>query len=220
MRKFIDLTGQKFSRLTVLENIGKAKNGQSMWLCKCDCGNITKVMYCNLTRESVKSCGCLRKENYSKHFIKHHKSQTRLYTTFCKMKSRCYNKNDPAYKNYGGREIKICEEWLNDFMNFYNWAIDNGYDNNKAKKEQSLDRIDVNGNYEPSNCRWATAKQQANNMRKNHIINYYGKQYTLKQLSEFLNIKVTTLEWRLNHNWKQEELNFPVDLANKYKRNK
>lgn len=222
-RKFHDLIGQRFNRLIVLENIGKAKNGQSMWLCQCDCGNITKVMYGNLIKESVKSCGCLRKESLNKRATKHNKSSTRLYTTFCKMKARCYNENNPAYKNYGGRGIKICDKWLdkeNGFMNFYNWAIENGYNNSKTKKEQSLDRIDVNGNYEPKNCRWATAKTQANNKRTNCIVNYFGEKYTLKQLSEFINVKATTLEWRLKHNWKENELNLPVDLANKYKRNK
>ena len=219
----INLIGKKFNKLTIIKEIGKAKNGQSIWLCKCDCGNITKVMYGNLVKGTVKSCGCLRKENIKNRIIKHNKSSTRLYTTFYKMKARCYNKNDPAYKNYGGRGIKVCDKWLdkeNGFMNFYNWAMDNGYDENKNKKEQSLDRINVNGNYEPNNCRWATAKQQANNTRINHIINYCGKKYTLTQLSDFLGIKLNTLIWRLNHNWKQEELNLPVNFANKYKRRK
>lgn len=222
MGKFIDLSGRKFSRLTVIEKVGKSKNGQSIWKCKCDCGNITKVMYSNLTREHIKSCGCFKKESYGKSSVKHNKSRTRLYSTYYKIKGRCYNRNNPAYKNYGGRGIKICDEWLNKengFINFYNWAIENGYDESKTKKEQTLDRINNNGNYEPSNCRWATAKEQASNTRNNHIVDYYGEKYILTQLSELLDIKVTTLAWRLNNGWKQEELGLSTSY-NKYRRKK
>lgn len=208
-----DLTGKKFSRLTVIKECGITKNQQSIWLCKCDCGNIKEIMYCNLTTGSTKSCGCLRSEQK----WKNRKEYQRLSLIFNGMKYRCYNSNSPAYKNYGGRGIKICDEWIetkgNGFRNFYNWAIQNGY-----KEDLSIDRIDVNGNYEPSNCRWATAKEQANNKRLNCNIEYYGKKYTLKQLSEKLGIKVTTLKWRLDHNWEEKDLSLEVNLANKYVR--
>lgn len=216
MSKFIDLTGKRFTRLTVIKYDGVASNNQSMWICKCDCGNTSKVMYGNLTNGSTKSCGCLRKEKKIKNRPKEY---SRLSTIFYGIKKRCYNPNSPAYKNYGGRGIKICDEWLqkngNGFKNFYKWAISNGY-----KQGLTIDRINVNGNYEPSNCRWATAKEQSNNRRNNRIVIYKEKKYTLSQLSEYLNIKITTLSWRLEHNWNENELGMEVNLANKYIRNK
>ena len=109
------------------------------------------------------------------------------------MKTRTTNKNCPEYKNYGGRGIKICDEWLSDFRKFYYWSINNGY-----KDELTIDRIDVNGNYEPSNCRWTTQKVQQNNRTNNHNITYNGETHTMKQWAERLGIKYKTLERRIN----------------------
>lgn len=216
MSKFIDLTGKRFAKLTVIKYDGVTSNNQSMWICKCDCGNTSKVMYGNLKNGSTKSCGCLRKEKKVKN---NQEEYYRIFNIFYGIKGRCYNPNNPAYKNYGGRGIRICDEWLqkngNGLRNFYKWAINNGYN-----KNLTIDRIDVNGNYEPSNCRWATPKEQSNNKRNNHIINYKGKKYTLSQLSNYLNIKITTLKWRLEHGWKENELGMEVNLANKYIRSK
>lgn len=212
MSKIVDLTGKRFGRLTVIRQDGIASNMQSMWLCKCDCGNIKRIMYSNLTTASIKSCGCLRNE---KKKWKNQKEYQRLFSIFRGIKGRCYNHNDPAYKNYGARGIRVCEDWLKTkglgFSNFYNWAIQNGY-----QDDLSIDRIDVNGNYEPSNCRWATAKEQSNNKRNNRVINYQGETYTLTQLSEKLNIKITTLSWRLAHGWEEKDLNLQVNLGNRY----
>lgn len=168
-KQCINLVGQKFHKLTVIEfshkeqlyrgqnqNGTPAKKGHRYyWICKCDCGNTIIVSTASL-RNGTKSCGCLTHT--------HNLSDTRLYRIFMGMKQRCYNPNTPSYKDYGKRGIKICEEWLSDFTKFYDWAIANNYNH-----ELSIDRINVSGDYEPTNCRWATPEQQSNNTR---ITNY------------------------------------------------
>lgn len=205
---FKDLTGKKIGRLTIIKRISEAS--PIKWLCRCDCGNYTEVFGYNLTRLHTTSCGCFNKEQNKKRivkkennvFYKHGKSDTKLHSLWRSMIGRCYNTNNKAYKNYGGRGIKVCEEWKNDFMSFYNWAISNGYNEMKNKFEQSLDRINVNDNYKPDNCRWATAKQQANNKRNNHIIEYKGEKHNIAEWAKIYNMKRGTLQARLNvYNW-------------------
>lgn len=187
-----DLTGKRFGRLEVLERIG-TKNNSPYWKCKCDCGNYTNASSANLKSGNVISCGCHRIESAQTHGL----SKTRIYRIYAGMKSRCYNENDTAYKNYGARGITICNEWIDDFVSFYNWAVKNGYSD-----ELSIDRINVNGNYEPNNCRWITQKMQARNKRNNLMIEYRGKTKALVEWSEelgisydILNDRITALGW-------------------------
>lgn len=134
---------------------------------------------------------------------KHGKCNTRLYRIYKCMKTRCYNKNRNDYKYYGGRGIVICDEWLNDFMAFYYWSINNGYDDTLT-----IDRIDVDGNYEPSNCRWATQKQQCNNYSRNILITYNGKTQNMRQWADELCIKQHTIACRHRKGWSDKECLF------------
>lgn len=124
---------------------------------------------------------------------KHGLNETRIYKTWVRMKVRCYNQNHDRYKNYGGRGITVCDEWKNDFKKFYEWAMKNGYSD-----DLTIDRIDVNGNYEPSNCRWITNKEQCNNRRNNHFITYNGKTQTVSEWAEEIGLDYNTLLVRIN----------------------
>lgn len=201
MTRFEDLTGQKFGKLTVIERvINKNKTG-SFWKCQCECGNTTIVISTSLKKGLTTSCGCYRREVAKKTFSKHNKKYTRIYSIYKGMKDRCRYKTNDNYDRYGGKGVKVCPEWFDDFINFYNWAMANGYND-----ELTLDRIDSNGNYEPDNCRWVTYKQQANNTRRNNYITFNGETHTLTEWAEKLGIKRSTLSTRIHRaNWDIEK---------------
>jgi hypothetical protein len=180
-----DITGKRFGRLVALklDHYHQRKNASRLqyWLCRCDCGNEVVVAKPSLGKATF-SCGCLGKERRltSKGNFKHGGKHTLLYEKWKGIFARCNNKNNISYKNYGGRGIKICPEW-HDFASFRDWALANGY-----QDDLSIDRIDVNGNYEPLNCRWITIKEQSNNKRNNKFIDYNGERLTYTEWSRRL----------------------------------
>ena len=175
-----DLTGMRFGRYTVIRRVENDKHANAVWLCRCDCGNEKAVVGSALRKGAVVSCGCYHKEDVSKRFTKHGMAKTRIRNIWNHVKQRCTNPNDRAFPYYGGRGITVCEEWKNDFVSFYNWAMQNGYTD-----ELTLDRIDTNGNYCPSNCRWVTRKEQQNNTRYVHNYTINGK---TKSIAEWCRI--------------------------------
>ena len=188
MTKFIDLTGKIFGRLTVIKRVENSKSGEARWLCLCSCGNYKEVQANNLKSGQVQSCGCFRREVSSLGNKSHGMTKSRIYRIYQHMKDRCYRVTDKKYQRYGGRGIKICDEWLDDFMKFYNWSIQNGY-----KENLTIDRIDNDGNYEPQNCRWTTRKEQNRNYSRNILLTYKGETKCMIEWGEKLGIKYNTL---------------------------
>lgn len=178
MSKLIDITGNKYGKLTVICREANTNEGASTWRCQCECGNTVVVRGANLRKGTTKSCGCLSKMVCQKR-AKHNMVGTRLYNIWGNMKARCCRKTQPSYNYYGGRGIKICDEWKNSFENFLKWALSNGYTDS-----MTIERIDVNGDYCPENCKWSTPSEQAKNRRSNILINYNGETHCLSEWCE------------------------------------
>lgn len=221
--KIVDISGQRFGRLVALQRVGRtlAPNGtrQSMWKCRCDCGNETVVKYIALTSGNTRSCGCMEEENrhvnMQKTATQRRKSVSNsfagkledhpLYKTWKSMLMRCNNPNVRDYKHYGGRGIKICDRWSSE-LGFENFVNDMG----GRPSGTTLDRIDVNGDYCPENCRWATDEQQANNKTDNVYIIVGDRQITAKQFCKMLGLNYWTVI-------KQIERGLDVDLLVKFR---
>lgn len=199
-----DLTGQKFGRLTVMELTGKkTKSGNAIWICQCECGNITEADSGSLRVGYKVSCGCFAKDHARSLNISHGGRNERLYLVWMDMRRRCRDEKDENYKNYGGRGIKVCKEWQ-DYAVFRNWALTHGYDKNAKYSTCTLDRIDVNGNYEPSNCRFVNMKVQCNNKRNNRVIEFNGETMTAVQWARKLGMNDSIVSKRLNAGWSIE----------------
>lgn len=214
-RKQEDLVGLTFGRLTVESFAGykKINSGDTrpFWNCVCSCGNRKTVNGDWLKCGSVKSCGCLNVDRTKETHIKHGfavralkgKDETRIYRIWDHMKQRCFNPKASYYKIYGGRGITVCEEWLgeNGFENFLEWSVNNGYANNL-----SIDRINPDGNYEPSNCRWANSLTQANNKRTSRLITYKGETATIAQIAKKYNVPDGIFRSRLRCGWSIDDI--------------
>lgn len=219
MGVFIDLTGQRFGRLVVLER-DYSNSKQVSWFCQCDCGNKVSVRSGNLRSGNTQSCGCLFLDKVTTHGGASSRHKSKLYHIWSDMKSRCYCETEPNYRKYGARGITVCKEWQDSYTSFLEWANANGYDETLPRGICTLDRIDVNGNYCPENCRWITHKQQQNNKTNNCLIEYNGETHTITEWSELLNINVHTIRGRLfSLGWDTDKaFNTPVNT--KYRRRK
>lgn len=181
MRTLFVKPGDRYSKLTVLNEFqAKDKNGISIRMveCLCDCGNTTKTRLRYVISGNTNTCGCegsMKKLINGEYTTKHNLSKSRIYNIWIKIKNRCFNPKNVAYKDYGGRGITMCSEWFNDFESFNNWSIKNGYTN-----KLQIDRIDNNGNYDPSNCRWVTEEINANKRRSTFYIDVSGDKKPLK----------------------------------------
>lgn len=200
MAKCIDLTGQRFGRLVVLKRVENTKKGSSRWLCRCDCGE-TKIHTAGILNSGdVKSCGCYGKEVRKEKHTKHNKSNTKLYRVWASMRERCSSTSCKGFVYYGARGVTVCDDWNNSFQAFYDWATSSGY-----AEGMSIDRIDVDGNYEPSNCRWVSTNIQANNKKNNVRVEYNGESRTVSEWASILGIEYRTLWMRLRRGWSVEK---------------
>lgn len=184
-------SGQRYGRLVTLHR-EKSGRPKTPWVCQCDCGKIKTVTAGNLKSGKTQSCGCLKSEKLTKHNL----SRSLTYRAWANMLDRCKNPNNSHWNRYGGRGISVCDQW----KSFDCFLKDMG----EKPDRMSLDRIDNNGNYDPSNCRWATKKEQVNNTSKNHLLSFNGRSQTIAQWSDEIGINYMTLTWRISNGWSIE----------------
>ena len=201
--------GQKFGELVIIKLHHKKQyidkkgviRNREYYLCQCDCGNIKVIEKSQLTTGHTKSCGCLQKKITSKKHKTHGLSKNKIYFIWCSMKDRCYRQNSNDYLNYGGRGITICDEWKNDFKTFYQWAINNGY-----KEGLTIERINVNDNYKPSNCTWIENALQSKNKTNSHYLTYNDKTQIIEDWAKEMKLNNgATISGRLKRGWSIEE---------------
>jgi hypothetical protein len=200
MRKVIDLAGKKFGRLIVIKRNGYLYGNRVAWLCKCECGKLHTVLGASLKSGNTRSCECLRNEIASKGIEERTrihgegKNRTLEYNSWTSMRQRCLSLNHPGYKDYGGRGIHICERW----GEYENFLSDMG---RRPTPQHTLERVNNNKGYSPSNCKWATKKEQANNARSNTLITYNGKTMTLAMWSDESGIPGGRIRKRISSGW-------------------
>lgn len=192
---FKDIKNMRFGKLTVVDKTTPSKSGNARWVCLCDCGNKTIVIGSHLRSGHTTSCGCNKLSDQACGF-----SDTRLYRIWVNMHKRCYDKNHDSYKWYGGRGIRVCNEWKT-FLTFKAWAERSGYEDSL-----SIDREDGDGNYTPMNCRWQTQKEQMNNVSSNKIITFNGENLTQSEFADKYNLKYHTVTNRLRAGWSVERI--------------
>lgn len=197
MGQKIEMIGQKFGRLLVIAEDKRDAQGNIYYLCRCDCGNEKIIKGVSMRKGLTQSCGCYHKERVSK---LDPKSKRKLYRRYWSMRNRCEYTGDKHFSCYGGRGIKVCDEWKN-YETFEQWALNNGF-----KEGLTLDRIDIDGDYSPDNCRWITHKEQQSNRRDNVYITFNGERRTVQQWSEITGIKKSTIQRRIALNWEEKDL--------------
>lgn len=206
--------GQKFNDLTVVRAEHTPPNWK--WVCKCKCGNEKLYSPYKVITGHTKSCGCAKVERCHemtrKYRIKHGGNGERLHRIWCGMKQRCNNPDSKDYVDWGRRGVKVCEEWQKDYSVFREWALSNGY-----REDLTIDRIDVNGNYEPNNCRWIALEQQNRNKRNSVYVEFNGERKLLIEFCEELGLNYYTVYGRINqHGWSVEEaLSIPIGSCSK-----
>lgn len=196
--RFQDLTGRRFGRLTVISCLGKTPGGMSVWLCKCDCGEIRKVQIGNLKNGHTSSCGCYNAEHQADLRRTHGLSETKEFKIWLGMIQRCCNKNHPAFDRYGGRGIKVSRCWRNSFAHF---LADMG---NCPSEEHSIERVDNDGNYESANCRWATRAEQSRNKKNNVWLTLNGRTQIVEDWAQELGFNPQALRDRMKKGWSDE----------------
>lgn len=205
---------EKYGRLTIIRLIDVAQDKRKRFLCECDCGTQTIVFAENLLSGHTKSCGCLKREIIAGGAHKTHGlSGTRIYRIWKGMRKRCNNPNDSNYSKYGGRGIKVCPEWDSDFLSFYYWAMENGYDDSL-----SIDRIDNNGGYFPSNCQWENETRQANNRRNNRIVTIGEESHSIVEWSKIVGISTALIYKRIRDGTTEAEAIMKPKGINQWRR--
>ncbi len=191
--------GDRFGYYTVIAEAERSSGGRRRFSCKCDCGNIRTVTLSNLRSSPTRSCGCRARKLMKKLKTKHGKRNTRIYEVWCSMKKRCLNPNKRSYRWYGAKGVSVCEEWM-DFQPFYDWAMANGY-----QDDLTIERKDVKGNYEPTNCIFIPIRRQNDNKTNSRYVSYNGETKTIGEWAREFGLSYAALVGRINRGWPIEK---------------